>query len=162
MIRVIEVGSTWGLVIGQVVVGYKQNQAEIEALAVSVRTWLERQLLNAYSRYAAELREQLHWRVGVGAAETMVQVRRLAVDLTEVRMDNLELQQKIAGLECETLTLKGRVAAGGQDLSRTTHELMASRDQVHEYRRVFREIASASSDVGSRMAAEGILYTKVV
>lgn len=150
--------SIWALVVGPVAVARSGMKSEMDQLAETIQPWLERKFMGAYCRYSVELRERLRWRGGVGADETMTQVMRLAVDLDEVRADNLELQQKVEGLESELMSLRGLFNAREHDLSGTTKELVMIRDKIHNYRRVLRTIADSSSDTASRLAAEGVLY----
>lgn len=148
------------IVVGSVVLGYEGDRLRAEMTAASLRTWLERQLMGAYSRYSAELRDRLRWRTGVGAAETMDQVCRLAVDMEEVRFDNLELRSKIEGLESELASLRGMYRYKFQEHGSAIRELLAASKTIEGYRRVLRAIADASHDTASRLAAEGVLYAE--
>lgn len=156
MVRVVPTNEKGMLGIGPVALDLEGG--DLEKTVQFLRTWLERQLLGAYSRYSAELRDRLRWRTGVGAAETMEQVVRLVVDLEEVRFDNLGHKQRIEGLESELISMRGIFGMRVQEHEKAIKALLAASQTIEHYRKVLRAIADSSSDAASRLAAEGILY----
>jgi len=162
MVRVVTTGedTKFQLVIGSVGIGQEGPREEVDEAVKRLRSWLERQLMGAYARYSAELRDRLRWRTGVGAAETMEQVYRLAVDLDEVRGDNFDLKAKIEALESELISLREMYRYKFQEHSNAIKELMGANQTIEQHRRVLRTIADSSSDQASRLAAKGILYTE--